>query len=105
MNLAETRVKQLLQELDGASLSEAKDIALELADIAILVIQSTNQSVGLAEAVVAFADWHKDEYKVTSDTKKEISRSLWYEVSDRVYAITGTTPSNPCGGAADIAPH
>lgn len=92
----ESRVKELILELDGLSSDEIEGVARELADISLNIIQTNNQAESLAKAVLAFADWQSQCYKGEEGTQRLVGQSLWHEVSDCVYAITGTVPSNPC---------
>ena len=58
----------------------------------------------LAEAVYSFAEWHTSGYGVThdNDTRQEVSRTLWSEVSENVRAITGRTPESAGFDAAQL---
>ena len=99
------RVKQLMNELNSYPETEVKEIAIELVDIVSEVGQLTNHGEQLALAVIAFADWQRECYKVEEATRQMVSQSLWHEVSDLVYALTGTAPSNPCARSSHTSSH
>lgn len=86
------RVEQLKAELEAATPDETKEIATELISIATSVNQLTNHGHDLAHALVAWCEYSSGNGASVQGTVK---RSLWWEVADHVYAITGVRLTMP----------
>jgi hypothetical protein len=52
----------------------------------------------LAQAVMEFAEWHKEGYMDDGETRKIISQSLWDRVSENVRDVLQQTPPIPTSG-------
>lgn len=95
MKYDDVRVKELVMEIETATSEETKEIAKELAQIATEALDASKDTEDLAYAVLAFADWQNERGKdKPSDAITSVGNTLWHQVSERVYAITGSTP--PC---------
>ena len=78
----ETKVEELSYELEGVQ----------------ALVGDPTAAKPLADAVVAFAEWQSggyggDAWKTEADN--HVSRQLWGEVSERVFAISGERPTLP----------
>lgn len=96
-----SRVKELLSDSKDADEIELREIVEELAEIALSAERFVAGEHELAEAVRAFADWQYGGYGDREPTTRSVvGRHLWYEVSERVYAVTGSQPKAPTFGAS-----
>lgn len=60
-------------------------------------LREEDESLALAQAVLAFAEWQWNGYGNEPDayTQQVVGNELWSEVSDRVRDITGRRPPAP----------
>ncbi len=94
------KVDDLLSEAKGADSDELREIVSEMAGIALKSTTSTEKEKELADAIHAFAEWQFGSYGGREPTThRVVGRQLWYEVSERVSEITGSTPESPSFGA------
>jgi hypothetical protein len=93
------RMKALKEEIDicedPARLAKLCKYSLNLAQEAF----EMNGEQLLAKAVYDFADWQTTSYKWEDETRAEIGRRLWSEVSSRVDSAIQVRPENPCSNA------
>jgi len=94
------KVDNLLNEAKDADPVELREIVAEMAGMALKNTTSTEKEKELADAILAFAEWQFGGYEGREPTThRVVGRQLWYEVSERVSEITGSTPKAPSFGA------
>jgi hypothetical protein len=99
MELTQEKYAQINALMDEA---EAHDeIAGAIAKEVVAIYESesgpTTRLRDLAEAVLAFAEWHEQGY--STDESRRVGELLWMEVSDGIYSATGRRPPSLGPGA------
>jgi len=98
-----TEEDQILVEMEvahakgGLNRQDALDAVREMRGL--VKEERRKHEAPLAEAVLAFAEWHWGGYEEPrTPARDEIGRHLWGAVSDLIYAVTGDRPPGPPEG-------
>lgn len=91
-----------MKNLVDEAIQHARDTQSVVAELRASLANVGNNANGLvlAEAVLAFAEWHAQGY--TNQARWDTARLLWERVSDLVYAHTGDRPPSPLGSCPEI---
>ncbi len=107
MKEAVREVREEIQDLhDAIDAGESEEsVALKAAAKNLLSLLSRSEIEreawkrrDLAQAVMEFAEWHKEGYMDDDETRKIISKSLWDRVSENVRDVLQQTPPIPTSG-------